>query len=213
MSAKKQVSKRASVNLAKKKPTTKKMVKKLSTASTRPKKKLSPTSVKKSTVVVKKRSGKQSAVAKKKVTTKSASGLRVSGKKITTRKQPNLPLQDAIKAQVEWALQHSILPLIQNLILERNKPEKTTNRDPLISIVGDDALVNLLTKSINQLQDSIDRFSAFIENRLIQAPPDPEKPAEVESDPAPTEAAAPPTPVSEPQTPDQAPPDPAKPAD
>ena len=62
-------------------------------------------------------------------------------------------------------------------------------------MVCDDSLVNLLIQSINQLQDSIDCFSTFIENRLIQALPAQAKCAGVKSAPAPAVSAAPPVPV------------------
>jgi hypothetical protein len=103
---------------------------------------------------------------------------------------------------VQKALEHSVLPLIETLIGERNKPEKTIHVGAITAAAGDESLLNLLIVSVNKLQDTVERFSTSIEQKLIQP-----KPAEVK--PAP-QAQAPATPPA-PQAPAQAKPAEVKP--
>ena len=124
-----------------KKPSVKKVAKKLPISSAKSKKKPPSTASKKSKVPVKKRSSPQSSITKKKIAPKLASALKISTKKITPRKQSNRSLKKTIETEVERAMQHSVLPLIQNLILERNKPEKTSQAGALASTDRDHALV------------------------------------------------------------------------
>ena len=206
MKAKKQAPKRSTSHLAKKKPTAKKTIKKLSALTVKPKRKQSATTAKKSKVVAKKRVGQQSVIAKKKIATKVASKNKITKskatptpkvrtKKITPRKQSTHSLRNTIESEVQRALQMSVLPLIQNLIFERSKPEKTIQTSSLTAVVGDDSLVNLLIVSVSKLQDTIERFSTSLEQKLIQAKPAEVKPAEVKPTPPPQAQApaAPPT--------------------
>ena len=197
MNVKKLVFKRSASNSAKKKQTAKKVAKKLPISSPNAKKQLSSTASKKSRVAVKKRSNQQSSITKKKTAPKLASTFKVSTKKITPRKQSNRSLKKTIETEVERALQHSVLPLIQNLILERDKPEKTPQAGVLTLVDRDNSLAHTLIASVSKLQDSIERLSISIEQKLIQAkPPAPTpapqapaaqvKPPEVKPNPAPT---------------------------
>ena len=171
MNVKKQVSKRVASKSAKKKPIVKKAAKKLPIFSAKSKKKPPSTASKKSRVPVKNRSNQQSSITKKKSAPKLSSALKISAEKITPRKQSNRSLKKTIETEVERVLQHSVLPLIQNLILERNKTEKTSQAGALTSIDRDNALVNTLIASVSKLQNAIERLSTSIEQKLIQAKP------------------------------------------
>ena len=211
MKAKKQAPQKSATRLAKKKPAAKKNVKKLSPLSAKLKRKQSTPPAKKSKVVVKKRTDQKSMAAKKmtvgKVATKSKSkpALKVRAKRTAPRKQSVHSMRNTIADEVQKALQHLVLPLIENLRLERNKSEKTIHVGAISSAVGDESLLNLLIVSVSKLQDTIERFSTSIEQKLIQP-----KPPEVKPAPAPAPQAqalaAPPAPA--PQAPA-----PAKPAE
>ena len=212
MNVKKQVSKRVASNSVKNKPIAKKVAKKLPLSSAKSKKKPPSTASKKPRVAVKKRGNQQSLITKKKTAPKLTSALKASAKKIAPRKQSNRSLKKTIETEVERVLQLSVLPLIQNLILERNNPEKTSQAGALTLIDRDNALVNTLIASVSKLQDAIERLSTSIEQKLIQAKPvevkPPEvKPPEVKPNPAPAAQAQPPAPAPAPQAPPQAKPE------
>ena len=179
----KKISKRVASKSANKKPTVKKAAKKLPISSAKSKKKPPLTASKKSRVPVKNRSNQQSPITKKKSAPKLSSALKISAEKITPRKQSNRSLQKTIETEVERALQQSVLPLIENLILERIKLEKTSQAGALASTDRDNALVNTLIASVSNLQDAIERLSTSIEQKLIQAKP--QVPAPQASAPAP----------------------------
>ena len=136
--------------------------------------------------MVKKRGNQQTLIRKKKTAPKLASALKVSTKKITPRKKSDRSLKKTIETEVERALQLSVLPLIQNLILERNKPEQSPQAGALNSIDRDNSLINTLIASVSKLQDAIERLSISIEQKLIQAKPPEVKPPEVKPNPTPT---------------------------
>jgi len=213
----KKISKRVASKSANKKPTVKKAAKKLPISSAKAKKKPPLTTSKKSRVPVKNRSNQQSSITKKKSAPKLSSALKISAEKITPRKQSNRSLKKTIETEVERALQQSVLPLIENLILERIKLEKTSQAGALASTDRDHALVNTLIASVSKLQDAIEHLSTSIEQKLIQAQPPatvpvpapaPQapaqaKPAEVkppEVKPNPAPAAQAPTPAPPPPT-------------
>jgi hypothetical protein len=231
MNAKKQAPKKSATHLAKKKPAVKKTVKKLSPLSAKLKRKQSTPLAKKSKIAVKKRTVQKSITAKKKTVSKVAGkskskpALKAQVEKPAPRKQSAHSLRNTIADEVQKALQHSVLPLIENLMLERNKPEKTIHAGVISSAVGGESLLNLLIVSVSKLQDTIERFSTSIEHKLIQPNKPPEvkpapapvqaKPAEVKPVPAPApapQAQAPATP-SAPQAPAQAKPPEVKPAE
>jgi len=177
MIIKKQVSKRVASKSVSNKPIVKKAVKKLPISSSKSKKQAPLTAIKKTRVPVQNKSNQQSSITKKKSTPKLASALKVSNKKITPRKKSNRSLKKTIETEVERAVQHSVLPLIENLILERIKLEKTSQAGALASIDRDHALVNTLIVSVSKLQDAIERLSTSIEQKLIQAKPPAPAPA------------------------------------
>jgi len=121
---------------------------------------------------------------KKKSVPKLASALKISTKNIALRKQSNRTLKKTIETEVERAPQRSVLLLIENLILERVKLEKISQAGALVSADRDNALVNTLILSVGKFQDTIERLTTSIEQKLIQAKP----PATATAPQAPTQA-------------------------
>jgi hypothetical protein len=177
MNIKKQVPKRVTSKSVKKKPTVKKAAKKLPNSSVKSKKQAPLTASKKTRVSSKNKSNQQNSITKIKSAPNLASALKIGTKKITPGKHSNRTLKKTIETEVERALQQSVMPLIENLILERIKLEKTSQAGALASTDRDHALVNTLIVSVSKLQDAIERLSTSIEQKLIQAKPPAPAPA------------------------------------
>jgi hypothetical protein len=206
MIIKKQVPKRVTSKSVKKKPAVKKAAKKLPNSSVKSKKQAPLTASKKTRVSSKNKSNQQNSITKIKSAPKLASALKIGTKKITPGKHSNRTLKKTIETEGERALQQSVMPLIENLILERIKLEKTSQAGALASADRDNALVNTLIVSVSKLQDAIERLSTSIEQKLIQAKP--QVPAPQASAPAP-QAPAQTKPAPAPQAPAQTKPAPA----